>query len=320
MTRLVVVRIAQALLTVVLASMVVFLGVHALPGDPALSVAGQEGARDPELLEAIRAEYGLDQPLPVQYLAWAGHVVRGDFGLSIRSGLPVSEMVLQRVPITLELGFLSIVLAVLIGVSTGVIAAVRRGRAADYASSFFALGAMSIPNFWLGLLLISTVSIRWGVLPSSGYVPFTEDPVANLRHMVLPAIVLGTGISAIIARQTRSSMLQTMEEDFVRTARAKGVPERKVVRRHVLRNSLLTVVTIVGLQLGVLIGGSVVTEQVFLIPGFGKLIVDAVITRDYPVIQAVALLSAAAYVVLNLLVDLLYSALNPRIRLAGAAS
>jgi peptide/nickel transport system permease protein len=319
-TPFVVVRTAQAVLTVVLASMVVFLGVHALPGDPALSVAGQEGARDPELLEAIRAEYGLDQPLPVQYLAWAGHVVRGDFGQSVRTGLPVSEMVLQRIPITLELGVLSIMLAVVIGVSTGVVAAVNRGRTADYASSFFALGAMSIPNFWLGLLLISTVSIRWGLLPSSGYVPFTEDPVANLEHMVLPAIVLGTGISAIIARQTRSSMLQTMEEDFVRTARAKGVPERKVVRRHVLRNSLLTVVTIVGLQLGVLIGGSVVTEQVFLIPGFGKLIVDAVITRDYPVIQAVALLSAVAYVVLNLLVDVLYSTLNPRIRLAGAAS
>lgn len=320
MMRFFAVKSAQALLTVLLASVVVFLGVHALPGDPALSVAGQEGARNPELLAEIRAEYGLDQPLPVQYLAWAGHVFRGDFGESVRTGLPVSEMVLQRIPITLELGVLSIMLAVAIGVSTGVVAATHRGRAADYASSFFALGAMSIPNFWLGLLLILVVSIRWGLLPSSGYVPFFEDPVANLQHMVLPVIVLGTGISAIIARQTRSSMLQTMGEDYVRTARAKGVPEKKVIRRHVLRNSLLSVVTIVGLQLGVLIGGSVVTEQVFLIPGFGKLIVDAVITRDYPVIQAVALISAVAYVVLNLLVDLLYSFLNPRIRLAGAAS
>lgn len=315
MMRFVVVKTAQALLTVLLASVVVFLGVQALPGDPALSLAGQEGARNPQLLAAIRTEYGLDRPLPIQYLTWIKHLSRGDFGESIRTGLPVLKMIRERIPITLELALLSMMLAVVIGVSVGVIAATHRGRAADYAGSSFALIAMSIPHFWLGLMFISVVATHWSVLPSSGYVPFAEDPLGNLQHMLLPVIVLGTGIGGVITRQTRSSMIQTMQEDYIRTARAKGLGEKQIVIRHALRNSLLTVVTIVGLQLGILIGGSVVTEQVFLIPGFGKLIIDAVSTRDYPVIQAVALLSAVSYVVLNLLVDVMYSVLNPRIRL-----
>lgn len=312
--RFTVVKSVQALLTVLLASVIVFLGVQALPGDPALSLAGQEGARNPELLAAIRNEYGLDRPLIVQYVIWVGHLLQGNFGTSIRTGLPVSQVVIERIPITIELGLLSILVAVLVGVAAGVIAAKYRGGTADYVSSTFALMAMSIPHFWLGLMLISLLAVHWEVLPSSGYVPFVEDPVENLRHMLLPVIVLGSGIAGVITRQTRSSMIQTLEEDFIRTAYAKGLTEMRILVRHVLRNSLLTVVTIVGLQLGVLIGGSVVTEQVFLIPGFGKLIIDAVATRDYPVIQAVALLSAVGYVVLNLLVDVSYSALNPRIR------
>jgi peptide/nickel transport system permease protein len=313
-------RAGWAIVTLLLASVVVFLGAHALPGDPALALSGQEGARDPELLAAIRERYGLDQPLPVQYLAWLPQVVQGNFGESIRTGLPVSEMVAERIPITLELAGWSLLIAMLVGIPIGVIAAIRQGHWPDYLGNAVALSGMSVPNFWVGLILITIFAVNLGVLPASGFVPFADDPVENLRHLILPAIVLGTGLAAVIMRQTRSSMVQTMNEDFIRTARAKGLSEWSVVIRHGLRNSLLTVTTILGLQLGVLIAGSVVTEQVFLIPGFGKLIIDAVSTRDYPVIQAVALLSAVAYIVVNFLVDVLYTVLNPRVRLEGSAA
>lgn len=310
-------RAGWASVTLLLASVVVFLGVHTLPGDPALAMSGQEGARDPELLAAIRERYRLDEPLVVQYAAWLGQVAQGDFGESIRTSLPVMQMVAERVPITLQLAGWSLLVAILVGIPTGVIAAIRRGRWPDYLGNAVALTGMSVPNFWVGLILITVFAVNLGVLPASGFVPFAEDPVENLRRLALPAIVLGTGLAAVIMRQTRSSMVRTMSEDYIRTARAKGLSEWSVVIRHGLRNSLLTVTTILGLQLGVLIAGSVVTEQVFLIPGFGKLIVEAVSTRDYPVIQAVALLSAVAYIVVNFLVDVLYTVLNARIRLEG---
>lgn len=313
-------RAAGSAVALLLASLTVFAGIHALPGDPALSMSGQEGARDAELLAAIRTKYGLDRPLPVQYGTWLLLAAQGDFGQSIRTRVPVSEMIVQRLPITLQLAGWSMLVAVLIGVPAGILAATRRGRPADYAANAAALSGLSIPNFWLGLMLITVFAINLGWLPSSGFVAFADDPVENLRRMVLPAVVLGTGLAAVVMRQTRSSMIHTLSQDFVRTARSKGLSEPVVVLRHALRNSLITVVTIVGLQLGVLISGSVVTEQIFLIPGFGKLIIDAVFTRDYPVIQAVALVSAAAYIVLNFLVDLLYSLLNPRIRVADGPS
>jgi peptide/nickel transport system permease protein len=312
-------RAGWAIVTLLLASVVVFVGAHALPGDPALALAGQEGARDPELLAAIRERYGLDRPLPVQYVAWLGQIVQGDFGQSIRTSLPVSEMVTERVPVTLQLAAWSLLIALLIGIPIGVIAAIRQGSWPDYVGNAIALTGMSVPNFWVGLILITVFAINLGILPASGFVAFYDDPVQNLRHLVLPAVVLGTGLAAVIMRQTRSSMIQTMSEDFIRTARAKGMSEWSVVVRHGLRNSLLTVTTILGLQLGVLIAGSVVTEQIFLIPGFGKLVIDAVVTRDYPVIQAVALLSAVAYIIVNFLVDVLYTVLNPRVRLEGSA-
>jgi peptide/nickel transport system permease protein len=229
-------------------------------------------------------------------------------------------MVAERVPITLQLAGWSLLFSIVIGVPLGVVAAVRRGRLPDYLGNAFALAGMSVPNFWAGLILITVFAVKLQLLPASGFVPFTQDPAENLRHMVLPAIVLGTGLAAVVMRQTRSSMIQTLSEDFIRTARAKGISEMAVVIRHGLRNSLLTVVTIIGLQLGVLIAGSVVTEQIFLIPGFGKLIVEAVTTRDYPVIQAIALLSALAYIVVNFGVDVLYTILNPRVRLEGGRS
>jgi peptide/nickel transport system permease protein len=313
-------RAGWAALTLLLASVVVFLGVHALPGDPALAMSGQEGARDPELLASIREQYRLDEPLAVQYGAWLGQIVQGDFGQSIRTSLPVMEMVAERIPVTLQLAGWSLLVAIAIGIPAGVVAAIRRGRWPDYLSNAVALTGMSIPHFWLGLILITVFAVNLGVLPASGFVPFSEDPAENLRRLLLPAIVLGTGFAAVITRQTRSSMVRTMGEDYIRTARAKGLSEWSVVVRHGLRNSLLTVTTILGLQLGVLIAGSVVTEQIFLIPGFGKLIIEAVSTRDYPVIQAVALLSAVAYIVVNFVVDVLYTVLNARIRLEGDAA
>jgi peptide/nickel transport system permease protein len=311
-------RAGASLIVLLVASVVVFAGVRALPGDPALALAGED--RSARALTAIRAKYGLDQPVPVQYVRWLGHVVRGDFGSSTRTGLGVGSTILDRLPVTLELAFLSLLVAVGLGVSLGVLAAVRRGSFADYAGSTAALVGLSVPHFWLGLMLILLFAIGLGVLPASGFVPLFADPIDNLRHMLLPAVVLGTGFSAVIFRQTRAAMLESLSTDYVRTARAKGLAERQVVGSHALRNSLLTVVTLIGLQLGQLISGAVVTEQVFVLPGFGKLTLDAVFQRDYPVIEGVVLLTTVGYVVINFVVDLLYSVLNPRIRVAEDAT
>jgi peptide/nickel transport system permease protein len=309
-------RAGASLIVLLVASMLVFAGVRALPGDPALALAGEDHSA--RALAAIRAKYGLDQPVPVQYVRWLGHVVRGDFGSSTRTGLGVGSTIVGRLPVTLELAFLSLLVAVGLGLSLGVLAAVRRGSLADYLGSTAALVGLSVPHFWLGLMLILVFAIGLGVLPASGFVPFFADPIGNLRHMLLPALVLGTGFAAVIFRQTRAAMLESLSADYVRTARAKGLGERAVVGSHALRNSLLTVVTIIGLQLGLLISGAVVTEQVFVLPGFGKLTLDAVFTRDYPVIEGVVLLTTVGYVLINLAVDLLYSVLNPRIRVAEA--
>jgi len=308
-------KVGAALIVVFLASIIVFAGTRALPGDPALVLAGED--RSPQALADIRAKYGLDDPVPVQYASWLGHALTGDFGESRRSGISVGGTILDRIPITLELALLSILVALVLGIPAGVIAAVKRGSAADYASGTLALAGLSIPHFWLGLLLILVfaVNLRW--LPASGYVPFVEDPVENLRRMAMPALVLGTGVSAIVMRQMRSSMLDSLGADYVRTARAKGLSERQVIVSHAMRNSLLTVVTVVGLQLGALISGAVITEQIFVIPGFGRLTIEAVNQRDYALIQGVVFVAAAGYVVINLLVDTLYSVLNPRIRVSG---
>lgn len=311
-------RLGASLLALLLASMLVFGAIRALPGDPALALAGEE--RDPQSLAEVREKYGLDQPVPVQYWRWASLAARGDFGTSVRTGLEVRELITSRLPITIELALYSMLVAVLIGIPTGVLAAVRRGKPADYVGNAFGLIGLSVPNFWLGLMLILVFAVQLGWLPASGYVPFARDPLGNLERMLLPAIVLGTGLAAVLMRQMRSSMLETLDADYVRTARAKGLSERAVIGVHALRNSLITVVTIVGLQLGALLSGAVVTEQIFVIPGFGKLIVDGVFTRDFPVVQGVVLVSAAGYIVVNLAVDLVYSLLNPRIRVAGRAA
>lgn len=315
MARYLLTRAWQSALTLLLSTIVVFVGVRALPGDPALALAGED--RSPEALEAIRRHYGLDQPLPVQFAQYVERVAQGDFGVSIRTGTPVSSMLTTALPVTVELSVLAIAIASLLGVGAGVLAAVRRGRPAEWFANALALIGLSVPHFWLGLLAILYLSVATGLFPASGFVPLLEDPVDNLHHIVLPAVILGTGLAAIIMRQTRSAMLDSLSSDYVRTAKAKGLRPRAVVTRHALRNSLIVVVTVVGLQLGGLISGAVVTEQIFGLPGFGKMTIDAVFQRDYPVIQAVVLLTATAYIVINFFVDLLYSVIDPRIRMTG---
>ena len=311
-------RAWQSLVTLVLATVVVFLGVRALPGDPALALAGED--RTPEALAAIRAQYGLDQPLPLQFWHFISNAVQGDLGTSVRTGQQVNDMLRTALPVTLELSLLAIAIAVVLGVGAGVVAAVKRGGPAEWVANAFALLGLSVPHFWLGLVAILYLSVATGLFPASGFVPLGEDPVDNLHHIILPALILGTGLSAVIMRQTRSSMLDSLSTDYVRTAEAKGLRPSVVVRRHALRNSLIVVVTIVGLQLGGLISGAVVTEQIFGLPGFGKMTIDAVFQRDYPVIQAVVLVTATAYIVINFAVDLLYSIIDPRVRVTGEAS
>jgi peptide/nickel transport system permease protein len=311
-------RLGAALITVFLASIVVFAGVQALPGDAALALAGEE--RSPAVLAQIRHQYGLDQPLPVQYVHYVEQAVQGNLGRSTRIGAEVSSILVERLPVTLELSLLAVALGILIGIPAGILSALRRGSAVDYGANGFALVGLSVPHFWLGLLLILAFSVNLHLLPASGYVSPLTDIGGNLQRMVLPAIVLGTGLSAVLMRQMRSAMLESLSADYVRTARSKGLSERRVVGIHALRNSLVTVVTVLGLQLGALISGAVITEQIFVIPGFGKLVVDAIFQRDYPVIEGVTLITVVGYVLVNFLVDLTYSFLNPRIRVSGASA
>jgi peptide/nickel transport system permease protein len=307
-------RAFSSVVVLFLCSVAVFAGVRALPGDPALVMAGENAT--PALIAAIRHQFGLDQPLPVQYVDYVTQALHGNFGISTTDQIPVSTILVQRIPVTLELAFLAIVVGVLIGVPAGVISAVRRGRFADWVSNGFGLIGLSVPHFWLGLLGIWIFAVKLHWLPASGFVGLAEDPVENLRRMIMPALVLGTGLSAVLMRQTRSALLGQLSEDYVRTARAKGLSHGAQIR-HALRNSLTTVTTVLGLQLGALISGAVVTEQIFVIPGFGKLTVDSVLQRNYPVIEGVVIVTVFGYVVVNLLVDLAYAWLNPRLRVAG---
>jgi peptide/nickel transport system permease protein len=303
--------------TLLLISLIVFTGVRMIPGDPARVLAGTDA--DAAGLEEIREKYGLNAPLPLQYARWLGLALRGDLGESIRTRQSVAGTVARKLPITLELASLSLLVAIAIAIPAGVIAAVRRNTPWDLLASGVSLCGVSVPNFWLGIMLILLVSVRLGWLPASGFVPLVEDPIGNVKRMVMPALVLGTGLAAVLMRQTRNAMLEVLSADYVRTARAKGLAQMAVVVRHALRNGLIPVVTILGLQMGALMSGAVVTEQIFVLPGFGRLIVEAVFTRDYPLVQGVVLLTASSYVLINLLVDVSYTVLNPRIRVRGTA-
>ncbi len=306
-------RLLQVLPTLLLVSVLVFSLQQLMPGDPAIILAGEERG-DPLVLAQIRQELWLDRSIPVQYLHWIGNVLQGDFGTSWRIRQPVLQLILQKLPVTLQLGGMAFVFALLIGIAAGIVAAVKRDTAWDHIATVAGLAGLSTPNFWLGIMLILLVSVHLGWLPPSGYVPLTEDWRQSLATTIMPAFVLGNAIAAILMRHTRSAMLTAMGEDYVRTARAKGLTERRVVLVHALRNALVPVITLGALELGTLLSGAVLTEQVFSVPGFGKLVVDAVFNRDYPVVQGVVLVTATLYVGLNVLADLLYVAVNPRLR------
>jgi len=305
-------RIAQIVPTLLVASVLIFGLQQLLPGDPAMVLAGEE--RDPAVIAHLRETMHLDKPLPVQYVYWLNGVLHGNLGESQRAQLPVTTLIAQKLPVTIELACLALVIAIAIGIPAGVIAAVRHNTPWDYGANVVALWGLSTPNFWLGIMLILLFSVTLGWLPASGYVSPFESLRENLAAMIMPAFVLGNAIAAVLMRHTRSAMLQVLSSDYVRTARAKGVLERNVVLKHALRNALIPIITLGALEFGTLLSGAVLTEQVFTIPGFGKLIVDAVFNRDYAVVQGVVLFTATAYIVLNLLADIAYAIANPRIR------
>ncbi len=312
MRRFILHRLALLIPTLILISMMVFGLQQLLPGDPALALAGEQ--QDPDVIAFIRHRYHLDEPLPVRYLLWVEGVFHGDLGESIRIQRPVLELVAEKFPVTLELTVFAMIVALGIGIPAGVIAAVKRGTAWDVAANAVALWGLSTPNFWLGILMILFFSVQLGWLPASGFVSPWESLRGNLATLIMPAFVLGNAIAAVIMRHTRSAMLQALRSDYVRTARAKGLSERQVIIRHALRNALQPVITLGALEFGGLLSGAVLTEQIFTIPGFGKLVVDAVFNRDYAVVQGVVLVTSTFYVLLNLAADLLYAVVNPRLR------
>ena len=305
-------RLAAIIPTLFFVSVLIFGLQQLLPGDPAIALAGED--RDPNVVAYLRAKFHLDEPLPVRYWYWASGVLKGDLGDSVRIQKPVSELILEKLPVTIQLAAMAMLIALAIGITAGVVSAVMKDTAWDYAANVFALWGLSTPNFWLGILLILLFAVQLGWLPASGYVSPFEDLGANLSAMIMPAFVLGNAIAAVLMRHTRSAMLQVLSSDYVRTARAKGLNERVVVLKHALRNALIPVITLGALQFGELLSGAVLTEQVFSIPGFGKLIVDAVFNRDYSVVQGVVLFTATVYITLNLLADMAYFLVNPRMR------
>jgi peptide/nickel transport system permease protein len=286
------------------------------PGDPVLAYSGE--VRDPEILNEMRHQLGLDQPLPVQYLAWVQHILEGDFGRSIRTHQQVGEAILERIPATLELTISALLFSISVGLLVGILSALHRNSALDLLATSVTIAGVSIPNFFLGLMLILLFSLVLRIFPPGGYTPAIDNPVDNLRRIVLPALTLSAATLAVNMRQVRSSLLEVFGQDYIRTARAKGMNEQRVVVIHALKNALIPVITVVGLQIGALIEGAVITETIFSWPGVGKLVVDSLFGRDYPVVQAVVLLSAMSYMLATLLVDIAYGWLDPRISYSGA--
>jgi peptide/nickel transport system permease protein len=303
-------RLLIAIPTVFLISVFVFGLQQLLPGDPVLVMAGEE--RDPEVIAALREKYRLNDPIPLQYLAWAGNALQGDLGISLRTQQPVLELIGEKLPVTIQLAVMALIIAILIGIPAGILSAYKKGTWIDWLANIVALSGLSVPNFWLGIMLILLVSVNLGWLPASGYQPLTEDPLQSIKVMIMPAFVLGTAIAATLMRHTRSAMLSVLKSDYVRTARAKGLRERVVLVKHALRNALVPVITVITLLFGELLAGAVLTEQIFTIPGFGKLVVDAVFNRDYAVVQGIVLCTGIAFIAMNILADATYRVLNPR--------
>ncbi|CAN5164688.1 ABC transporter permease [soil metagenome] len=301
-----------------LVTIIVFGLVRLSPGDPVLVYAGEE--RDPESLAELRREYGLDQHVAVQYASWLGHALQGDFGRSLRTRQPVREAIVERLPATLLLGTTALLISVTVALAVGTLSALRRNSPIDLFSMGFAIAGVSLPNFFLGLLLILVFSLAIRALPPGGYTPLLADPLDSARHLLLPAITLATASIAVNLRQVRSSLLDVLGQEYMRTARAKGLRERRIIVGHALKNALIPVVTIIGLQVGAILEGAIITETIFFWPGVGKLAVDSIGGRDYPVVQAVVLLSALSFMLATLVVDLLYTWLDPRISFGRPAS
>lgn len=304
-------RLIGTIPVLLLVTIMVFLLIHIIPGDVATAVLGEEAT--PAAKAELRHQLGLDQPLPVQYVNWLGHVAHGDLGKSLSDGTPIAQTIAQRLPVTIELAIASFLVALLIAIPTGILGATRRGKLPDYAGTIIAFTGMSVPSFWLGILVILFFAVRLHWLPASGYVPLTQDPKANIQSMILPAFATGFREAAVLMRMLRSSLLEVMSTDFVRTAKSKGLSPRVVILRHAIRNALIPVVTTSGLTIAGLLGGLVLTETIFSIPGFGRLIVTSVFARDFITVQGTVLVAALLVIVVNLLVDVAYAALDPRI-------
>ncbi len=314
MTRYIVKRLLAMIPVLFLVSLVSFIILHLTPGDPAVIMLGEQAT--PDNVAALRHALGLDQPLPVQYVIWLVRLLHGDLGNSIQTHQPVLQDILQRLPVTAELTFLAVCIALLIAIPSGIISATRRGSGADLASTSLSLFGISMPSFFLAVLLIFVFSLQLHLLPPFGYTPLQDGVLANLQGMVLPAITLGAAGAAIVARLTRSSLLEVLGQDYIRTARAKGVGGRTLIYRHALRNAIIPVLTVTGLQIGALLGGAVITETIFVLPGGGALAVSSIFERDFPLVQGVVLFLALAHLLVNLAVDLLYGFMDPRIRLS----
>jgi peptide/nickel transport system permease protein len=300
----------------ILISIMAFSLILLLPGDPALAILGDElaNANDKQAYYALRAEMGLDEPIPIQYLTWAGRMLRGDFGMSIRNKTPIGETIGAKILPTAELAFLAAVISLLIALPAGIISALRPNSLADAGATIAALSGVAVPHFFLGVLLIYAFAVGLGVLPPSGYVAPWDDLGQNLKLMLMPAFTIGTGLAAILMRQVRSALIEVLQQEYIMTARAKGLGERVVVTAHALKNAAIPVVTIMGQQVGTLIGGAVVTETIFAIPGMGRLIVESISFRDFPVVQATVLILSISVLVANLATDIMYGFLDPRIR------
>lgn len=318
MTTYILRRLLMMVPVVILVTMLLFALRQATPGDPATVAIGQESelnqAEYQETLRRLRARYDLDKPLPVQYALWLGRALTGDLGRSYRSNQPVREAIVERLPVTLELGLVSLAMSWLIAIPAGVIAAQYRNKAQDVIANFIGLLGLSLPSIWLAFVFILVFSVKLGWLPPSGFVPFGDDPIGNIKSLILPAVTLGTAAAAGLMRLTRSSLLEILNQDYMRTARAKGLPGRAVLWRHGVRNALIPVATVIGLEFGGLLGGAFILEQIFSLPGMGKLAVDAIYARDYPIVQGVLLMATFTYLFANFAVDLLYGVLDPRIR------
>ncbi|TCR62513.1 ABC transporter permease [Bosea sp. BK604] len=306
-------RVLQIVPVAIVMCAVVFTTAFMLPGDPTLTILGENAPAAARA--ALRAEMGLDRPIPLQFIDWLGRALTGDLGKSFKTGEPVMDMLLTRIPVTLELTILAITLAACIGVPLGIIAALRRNSWVDTLVSILSISSLAMPFFWVGMLLIMLFTLRLGWLPPSGYVPFFEDPLRNLQLMIMPVMTVGMAYAALLMRQTRAAMIEVLLQDYVRTARAKGAAEPRIIIRHALRNALIPVITVIGLQFGGLIGGAVVTETVFALPGLGRMITNAIFERDYMVVQGAILVVVVGVILVNLVTDITYSLLDRRVQL-----